>query len=158
MRITGKGEHPTISSQTEKPFKFSLFHFVILGTVFFIFYAFSECYSMKKMEYGDKITQRVRIEQEIASLQAEDRQLKQQIAFLRTNEGVEQVAREKLGFIKPKEIAFVVISTPTPSTPATPHEPSIDKEKTSKLKEEIIRESSKKEGWIRKILNTLWRN
>lgn len=140
----------------EKNLRFTFVHIVIIGAIFFIFYAMSVCYSQKKIEYQEKLIQQKQIEQEIEILEKDNRKLKSKIAFLNTDEGVEGIAREKLGLIKPKEIAFVVISTQTPLDTSGEKVVEYNKAKTTGLSQEIRKESLKKEGWLGRILNRLW--
>ncbi len=116
----------------------------------FIFY---QNYTQKQLEYEKKEAQLQKIEAEITAVENENKQLRREIAHLNTKEGVEEIAREKLGLIKPQEIAFVVISSPTPSSTSLPESSEARSAKNQKLKEEIIRESRKEEGWLQKILN-----
>lgn len=136
-------------------FKLTFVHVAIFAAIFFIFYSISVCYSQKKMEYREKIAQKSQLEQDIGALERENGGLRNRIAFLNTSEGVELIAREKLGLIKPKEIAFVVISTPSPGGDGEKSGED-NKERTLQLKKEIIKESQKKEGWLGTILNRLW--
>jgi len=131
----------------------------VLSVVFFI--AFAACsvfifyhnYTQKQMEYAKKDEQLKKLETEIAAVENENKQLRREIGHLNTKEGVEEIAREKLGLIKPQEIAFVVISSPTPSATGVPVSSEVSSAKNEKLKEEIIKESRKEEGWLQKILN-----
>jgi cell division protein FtsL len=128
--------------------------YVILGTLlFFSFTVFTTNYNRKKAEYGEKVAQVAQVKQEIAQLEEGNKSLKKEVSFMKTNEGVEEVAREKLGLIKPQEIAFVVISTPTPQVHAAPSKTEHKQEDTTKLKKEIQKESSKSESWFWRFLS-----
>ncbi|GEM_PF-1921844 len=69
------------------------------------------------------------VEEQIRELQAQNALLQRQQARLRTPQGMEEVAREKLGMVRPGEIAYVVEPGPpaktapeevTPAPPAPP--------------------------------------
>lgn len=156
MRIAKTTQGSTAVNKLSGAFKPTFIHIMIIATIFFIFYAISVCYSQKKIEYREKQAQQRQIEQEIVEIRQENGGLRNEIGFLKTSEGVEEIAREKLGLIKPKEIAFVVISTPSPSDSNEKKNVENNKEKTIRLKEEIKKESAKKEGWLSRILNKLW--
>ncbi|MDQ7821689.1 MAG: septum formation initiator family protein [Candidatus Eremiobacteraeota bacterium] len=133
-----------------------VFLFLIFsGLAFFAAYAFNLCYVQKKMEYELKLSQIQQVEQENERLQRENRELKKRIAYLNTKDGVESIAREKLGFIKPQEIAFVVISSPTPHPSKAPLTPAATDEENIRLKKEIKREYAKEEGWFGKVWNSI---
>jgi cell division protein FtsL len=127
--------------------------YVVLGTLlFFSTTVFTTNYNRKKAEHREKIVQVGQVQQEIGQLEEENKALKKEISFLKTNGGVEEVAREKLGLIKPQEIAFVVISTPSPLAPAAAPTSEQIQEDTTKLKKEIEKESSKSGSWFWKLL------
>ncbi|MBM3460707.1 MAG: septum formation initiator family protein [Armatimonadetes bacterium] len=67
----------------------------------------------------------------LAKVVAQNDDLKRQVRFLQTPEGVEKVARERLGLIRVNETSYVVINAPTlkdapepRSTPKPPAEPA----------------------------------
>lgn len=62
----------------------------------------------KKIECNQKLAEEERIKVEVKRLKKTNAKLRQRIKLLKTNQGVEQVAREKLGLIKPNEIPFIV--------------------------------------------------
>lgn len=65
------------------------------------------------------IDQRERLEQaqaELAGIEAENELLALEVAALNTPEEIERMAREKLGYVMPGEIAFVVLDPSTPTT------------------------------------------
>jgi hypothetical protein len=57
--------------------------------------------------------EQARLEAELASLQERNESLSAQVERLKTPEGVEEVARESLGMVKPGENLYVVIDLPT---------------------------------------------
>jgi cell division protein FtsB len=60
------------------------------------------------------------VEDQIRELQAQNALLRSQQARLQTPQGMEEVAREKLGMVRPGEIAFVV--EPGPPAESVPEE------------------------------------
>lgn len=54
----------------------------------------------------------------LATLESENRRLSRDAAALETDAEVEKLAREKLGYIRPGEIAYVVVDPPAGSTVA----------------------------------------
>lgn len=58
---------------------------------------------------------------ELASLQAENARLTSDVVALQTDAEIERLAREKLGYVRPGEIAYVVLDPPgTDSVEAAP--------------------------------------
>jgi len=139
---------------------FPLIHIMSCLFAVCILYSFNISYARKTVEYKEKLSQVQQVNNEITVLEKENRLLKQQVAHLNTNDGVEEIAREKLGLIKPDEIAFVVVSSPTPGAPAAPSAAARDDNKMAKnqeLKKEIQKETAREEGWFQKILNFMGR-
>jgi cell division protein FtsL len=146
--------------ETKKKKKFPFIHILSCLFAVFILYSFNANYARKTVEYKEKQTQVQQVGSEITDLEKENRDLKQQVSHLNTNEGVEEIAREKLGLIKPDEIAFVVVSSPTPQSPAAQaatRNPDSKMDKNQELKKEIRKESAREEGWFKKILNFMGR-
>lgn len=54
---------------------------------------------------------------DLARVVAYNEGLKSQVRFLQTREGVEKVAREKLGLIRPNETTYIVINAPPADEP-----------------------------------------
>ena len=54
------------------------------------------------------------IRQEIVSLQAEHARLQQELAYWRSDEGLEHLAREQLGWTRPGESGVLVVGAQTP--------------------------------------------
>lgn len=70
----------------------------------------------KQGEYEAKVDEVRLARQENARLQAKNQQLSALVEHLNTDEGVEQIARDKLGLAKPGEMAFVVVPAPPART------------------------------------------
>jgi cell division protein FtsL len=74
-------------------------------------------YSPLKIQYQETREQ-ARLEAELASLQERNEGLSAQVERLKTPEGVEEVARESLGMVKPGENLYVVIDPAEEATTA----------------------------------------
>jgi cell division protein FtsB len=57
---------------------------------------------------------------ELAALDTENRQLEADVAALQTDGEVEKLAREKLGYVRPGEVAYVVLDPPGADTVVEP--------------------------------------
>lgn len=62
----------------------------------------------------------------LAGLQAENEELQADVTALNTDEEIEKLAREKLGYVQPGETAYIVLDPPGPSdtTPVEAPEPA----------------------------------
>lgn len=75
-------------------------------------------YPVYKLQYQHR--QEVRtLEEELGSLKERNGELRQEVDELKTPEGVEQVARDTLGLVKPGEQAYVVTGGTLGETSAT---------------------------------------
>ncbi|REK41111.1 MAG: hypothetical protein DWQ20_00475 [Actinobacteria bacterium] len=75
-------------------------------------------------------------EAELAALEEENRLLEAHVAALETPEEVERLAREKLGYARPGETAYVVLDPPSsgePAPQAQPVEPAPDRTWVEKI-------------------------
>ena len=61
--------------------------------------------------------------QKVEELERDNRKLKQSLQNLQTPEGIERLARERLGLVKPEEIVVVPISDPASGTASSPRGP-----------------------------------
>ena len=59
----------------------------------------------------------------LAALEAENTELEADVAALQTPTEIEKLAREKLGYVRPGEVAFVVVDPPGDEQPAPEPEP-----------------------------------
>lgn len=57
---------------------------------------------------------------QLAALEAENRLLQADVDALNTDEEIEKLAREKLGYVKEGEIAYVVLDPPAEDDPPSP--------------------------------------
>jgi cell division protein FtsB len=103
---------------------------LILILVFFIaatpigFKLYSS-YLDKRLSYLERVAEKNRLQMEMVKIEKENRQLREKKDFLKSREGVEQMARDKLGFAKPGEIPFIVM----PQSGSEEHPPLPAKEK-----------------------------
>jgi cell division protein FtsB len=68
---------------------------------------------------------------DLAALEAENSQLQADVAALQTEPEIEKLAREKLGYVRPGEIAYVVLDPPgSTETEAVEEVPAVDEETT----------------------------
>lgn len=64
-----------------------------------------------------------RLEQDMAAVKAQQDQLKSELAYYKTPEGVEELARKRLGYFKKGEIPLRVIES-TPAEASLPPSPA----------------------------------
>jgi cell division protein FtsB len=84
------------------------------GLVLVVGYSLLVTYRLKRYETAQK---RAEVEAARAHLARDveiNEELKHEIRFLRTEDGVEKVAREKLGLIRPHESTYVIVNAPAP--------------------------------------------
>jgi len=93
-----------------------LFTFAVLG----VGYALWVTYEVKRDETRMKEAEVEQARVELARVVAYNEGLKSQVRFLQTQEGVEKVAREKLGLIRPNETTYIVINAPPGGEPDRP--------------------------------------
>ena len=67
------------------------------------------CCQIKQRELEDRQKELIKLKSDISLAEYSNSQLKAQVAYLATDAGAEEVAREKLGLIKPGEVSFVVL-------------------------------------------------
>lgn len=89
--------------------KFLIISVIAVLFAFISVFIFVKHYSIKMAEYKSKTAQLQQLSEENLKLQREKAELERKIAYLNTKNGVESVAREKLGLIKSSEVAFVVV-------------------------------------------------
>lgn len=87
---------------------------IVLGVVAMGVYV----YPLLQAEYASQ-REVARLEAQLESLQERNQELREDVEGLKTPEGVEQAARESLGYVKPGENAYVVIDGDEPAEPTT---------------------------------------
>ena len=68
-------------------------------------------------EYENKLADLAKLRQTIYEAEYMNGQLRARVKHLKSDQGVEEVAREKLGLIHPEETAYVVVPTQPPAQP-----------------------------------------
>ncbi len=66
----------------------------------------------RQVEYENKLRSLQKLKECNRRLEKENSLLQEKISYLQTEAGVEEIAREKLGLIKPGEVAYVVAFSP----------------------------------------------
>ncbi|MBS2034408.1 septum formation initiator family protein [bacterium] len=67
------------------------------------------CCQIKQRELEERQRELVKLKSDISLAEYTNSQLKAQVEYLATDAGAEEVAREKLGLVKPGEVSFVVL-------------------------------------------------
>ncbi|GEM_PF-438860 len=99
-------KEPRIRRWRARPMAVCLVVFVIYAVVILI------TQQIRLMEFERNIS---RVSQEIASAQSTQNELNEQIDYMSTDAYIEQIAREKLGLIRPGEIPYITIPSDTQS-------------------------------------------
>ena len=63
---------------------------------------------------------------ELAALEAENNLLEADVAALHTDVEIEKLAREKLGYVRPGETAYIVLDPPAEDKPPAPPPPAAE--------------------------------
>lgn len=102
-----------------KRVRFSTEIVFIVSVVFCI--ALSITYLVRYNNISALLNREAELKEKIQNLERENRQLKQNIATLETPEGIERLARERLGLVRPEELVVYTInenSAPKNAAPA----------------------------------------
>ena len=107
---------PSSEPETPKPARrppsvMSLLLLVVLGVVGYNLYFVCQ---IKQVEFEEKQAELHRVEDDIYRARIRNKRLEAQFQHLKTDDGVEEIAREKLGLVSPGELAFVVVPAPPP--------------------------------------------
>lgn len=92
---------------------------------------FYSSYLNKKLDYDKKVEEERQLQFYLERESKQLKRMKERQTYLKTDEGVEQQARDKLGLTRPNEIAFVVVPTPA-SAKSNDETTSGDKSKDKK--------------------------
>lgn len=79
---------------------------LMLGACAYVLYT---CCRLKQSELEERQSELVHLQNEISMAEYQNAQLRAQVAHLSTDAGAEEVAREKLGLIRPGEVTYVVL-------------------------------------------------
>lgn len=91
-----------------KRVRFSTEIMFILSVVFCV--ALSLIYLVRYNNIRNLLQREVELRERIESLERENRHLKQNLETLSTPEGIERLARERLGLVKPEELVIYTIN------------------------------------------------
>ncbi len=69
----------------------------------------------RQANFEEKLVELDSLKDERRTLLAHNKRLRVHVAYLQTDEGVEEVAREKLGLVRPGELAYAVVPPPPDS-------------------------------------------
>jgi cell division protein FtsB len=89
----------------------SLVLLVVLGAVGYNLFFVCQ---LKQQEYEEKQADLDHVLDDIHRCEIRNKQLEAYVKHLKTDSGVEEIAREKLGLVSPGEMAFVVVPPPPP--------------------------------------------
>ena len=79
-------------------------------------------YPVLRMQYQEQ--RRVaRLQRQLQTMRARNERLRADVERLKTPEGVEEIARESLGYVRPGENAYVVTGVGAGRTPSCPTSP-----------------------------------
>ncbi len=98
----------------------SLISLLLLVALAAVGYNFYFLCARKQAAHEAKLTEIDRLESELAVLEQQNKILTERVAYLRTDAGVEEVAREKLGLVRKDEVAFVVVPALNTESPDAP--------------------------------------
>ena len=111
-------------------------------------FAIDQVCSDRQAQFEAKLAELDEVKDEVAGLETQNERLREKVALLKTDAGVEEVAREKLGLVKPGELAFAVVPPPPPQFMTD----DLDK----KYGEHEVKEVDKDRGTVIRILRHLF--
>lgn len=101
-----------------KRVRFSTEIMFILSVVFCV--ALSITYLVRYNNIRNLLQREVELKEKIEALERENRHLKENLDMLSTPEGIERLARERLGLVKPEELVIYTINENKPETASAP--------------------------------------
>ena len=105
--------------------------------------------SDRQFQFEDKLAELDDVNGQIFHLNLHNERLSQQVELLKTDEGIEEVAREKLGLVRPGELAYAVVPPPPPQFMASD-------DLSIKYGEKEVKEVDKDRGTVIRILRHLF--
>jgi len=105
--------------------------------------------SDRQAQFEAKLAELDQVNGQVSSLEAHNQRLRTRVDLLNTRAGIEEVAREKLGLVKPGELAYAVVPPPPPQFIA-------DDDLSLKYGEQKIKEVDKDRGTIIRVLRHLF--
>ena len=112
-------------------------------------FAIDKVCSDRQAQFEAKLAELDEVKEEVTTLELQNERLRETVALLKTDAGVEEVAREKLGLVKPGELAFAVVPPPPPQF-------LVNDDLEAKYGEKKIREVDKDRGTVIRILRHLF--
>lgn len=113
----------------KKRVRFSTEIMFILSVVFCV--ALSITYLVRYNNIRNLLQREAELKEKIEALERENRHLKQNLDMLSTPEGIERLARERLGLVKPEELViYTVNETKEQAASATVEKPNINPEQS----------------------------
>lgn len=94
-------------------------------------------YLQKRMAFLEKKAEKKRLVREIKKIEKQNEELEEKKKHLQTKEGIEKVARDKLGLTRPGETPFIVIQERAEGKPAAPIKRNSDKKRQKDSKEKL---------------------
>lgn len=101
-----------------KRVRFSTEIMFILSVIFCV--ALSITYLVRYNNIRNLLQREVELKEKIEALERENRHLKQNLDMLSTPEGIERLARERLGLVKPEELVIYTINESKPPLASSP--------------------------------------
>ncbi len=100
---------------------------VLLVALGFVGYNLFFVCQLKQQEFEEKLAELDFVQDDIYRSEIRNKQLEAQVRHLKTDAGVEEIAREKLGLVSPGEMAFVVVPPPPPRSATDDEIPPLKK-------------------------------
>ena len=121
---------------------------LVLVFTAFGFGLFKVC-SDRQAQFEAKLAELDEVNAEVTALETHNDRLRQRVELLKTEAGIEEVAREKLGLVKEGELAYAVVPPPPPQFTASD-------DLSLKYGEKTIKEVDKDRGTVIRILRHLF--
>lgn len=114
---------------------------IFIGFGFVIFRVCSE----RQAEFEAKLVELDQVNEQLSDLDFHNTQLAERVELLKTDSGIEEVAREKLGLVKKGELAYAVVPPPPPQFIASD-------DLRLKYGEQVVKEVNKDRGTVIRLL------
>lgn len=123
---------------------------LVLVCVFTAFgFALHKVCSDRQAQFEGKLAELDMVKEEVEALSVHNDRLRDRVDLLKTDAGVEEVAREKLGLVKAGELAFAIVPPPPPQFVVTD-------ELERKYGDKKIKEVDKDRGAVIRVLRHLF--
>jgi cell division protein FtsB len=128
-------------------------HSILSLTLVLVFTAFGfglfRVCSDRQFQFESKLAELDAVKEDVSALLSHNERLRNRVALLKTESGIEEVAREKLGLVRPGEMAYAVVP------PAPPQFETVD-DLSLKYGEKRVREVDKDRGTVIRLLRHLF--